>query len=381
MALRRGCAPLVARLTETSAGLLMLNLHRSSCLVAVVALTGCADQATTAPSALANGQLPVSFCCGGGSPSPWTATKLTLPTGTWVSSTAKAINDSGVIVGIVEVATYKYRPVRWVNGTPSYLVVTTQEHWAVPNAINAGGDVAGQIQWISANASTPVKPIRWLMPGGLPQPLSTLGWDGWALDINNARTVVGMSRATSGGAKHAVKWSSAGTITDLNPLGATWSQASGISDIGEIVGVASFAGVVHGWKWKVDNSQLDLGVVFNESVGDINTNSEVVGTALYNGVSQAVMWTPNGMKLPIAGAGSGTIGVSTSNGRRVIGVNGTDAWTSRSDPAPVKLPFPIGAGYTYPADVNRCGSIVGHAAGGSLPIQTAVRWTKATCDP
>lgn len=350
-------------------------------LVAVASASGCADSATTSPSALSSGEpLPVSFCCGGGTPSVWTATKLTLPAGHWSGSGAKGVNDSGVVVGYTQAATAKYRPVRWVNGVPSFLVTPTQDHWALANAINNGGDVVGQVQWISGNLSTPVKPVRWLMPGGIMTTLATLGWDGWAMDINASRLAVGTSRATSGGQQHAVKWSASGAITDLHPLGATWSRGFGVNDWGEIVGVASFGGVVHGWKWKTDNSQLDLGVVYNEVVREINNTSEAVGTASYNGIGQAVMWTPNGTAIAL-NAGVGSIGSSTSDGRRIVGVTGATAWTTRFDPAPVNLPAPTGAGYSLPVDVNRCGMIVGHAAGGSLAYQVPVRWTKAVCDP
>jgi uncharacterized membrane protein len=85
------------------------------------------------------------------------------------------VNDSGVVVGYVRAAALKYRPVRWANGVPSYLVVTTQDHWALPQAINNGGDVVGQVQWISGNPSTPVQPARWLSPGGFMQSLANLG--------------------------------------------------------------------------------------------------------------------------------------------------------------------------------------------------------------
>jgi hypothetical protein len=359
----------------------MSNPSYSFRLVALVALAGCADDATTSPRALAKGEpIPVSFCCGGGTPSPWTATKLTLPTGTWAEAGAKGVNDSGVVVGYVRAAALKYRPVRWTNGVPSFLVVTTQDHWAIPQAINSGGDVVGQVQWISANASTPIQPVRWLAPGSILQTLATLGWDGWAMDINSARVAVGTSRAAFGGVQHAVKWSAAGTITDLHPVGATWSRGFGINEQGEIVGVASFGGVVHGWKWKTDNSQLDLGMVYNEVVREINSWSEAAGTAPFGGASHAVTWTPNGTVIPITGVDESK-GVSISDGRRVVGVTASVPWTWRFDVTPVNLPLPTGAGYALPADVNRCGMIVGHAAGGSLAIQVPVRWTKATCDP
>ena len=347
------------------------------CLGAALVIAGCTDRPTTSPNRIP-GELPVNFCCGGPS-SPWTATKLTLPTGTWDESGARGVNDSGVVVGYVRVAPLKYRPVRWnAAGAPSFLVVTTQNHWALATAVNNSGDVVGQMQWISGNLSQPIQPVRW--SNGFMQTLPNLGWDGWALDINASRVAVGFSRATYGGPQHAVKWSSSGAITDLHPVGATWSGAQGINDFGDIVGVAMFNGVVHGWKWQPDNSTIDLGPVLNATVGEIANSREAIGTATFQGVTQAVMWTPNGTPTTI-NAGSGSIGVTIGDSRRAVGFTNARAWTTRFDPSPTVLPLPSGAATTFGRDVNRCGMIVGHAAGGTLTMQTAAKWTKSTCDP
>jgi hypothetical protein len=159
------------------------------------------------------------------------------------------------------------------------------------------------------------------------------------------------------------------------------SRAQGINDDGEIVGVAKFGSTVYGWKWKTDNSQLNLGLVWNETVPEIDGMSEAVATAQYGGVSQAVMYTPNGTVIPL-NAGTGSRSTSIGESRRVVGVyNGGLPWTSRFDPSPVSLPLPVGASYAYPLDVNRCGMIVGHGAGGTLTMQVAVKWTKSGCDP
>ena len=357
--------------------MLKLSLRPALPLVLLLSLA-CSPDRPTAPAGI-NADQGVSFCCGGGPPPVWTATKLTLPTGTWTGAGAKGVNDTGVVVGYVQVANYKYRPVRWTNGVPNFLVVTTQNHWALPQAINNNGDIVGQVQWISGNLSTPVQPVRWVMPGGLMQTLPNLGYDGWAMDVNNSGVAVGISRATSAGQQHAVKWSSSGTITDLHPLGATKSLAQGINDFGEIVGIAKFGTAVHGWKWKTDNSQLDLGLVWNESVAEIDGNSEAVATVQYQGISQAVMFTPNGTIIGL-GAGSGSIATSIGESRRIVGVNGAIPWTTRFD-TPVNMPLPSGAGYAFPEDLNRCGMVVGSAAGGTLTSQVAVKWTKSGCDP
>jgi probable HAF family extracellular repeat protein len=344
-------------------------------LFAFVALAACDSPLAISPGVAESASSPALEI---GPPAGWTATTLALPAGIWTSSGAKGINDAGVIVGYVTVSGTKYRPVKWVNGVPSFMVVTTSSHWAIPNAINGNGDAVGRIQWISGNLSTPVKPARWLNPGTIAT-LSTLGYDGWAMDINTARTAVGTSRATSGGQQRAVKWNAAGTITSLHPPGATWSRASGINDLGEIVGVASFPDGVHGWKWKPDNSTLDLGLLLNETVREISNNGIAIGTAVNGGVAQAVQWIPNGIQLTLP-PGAGTIGVTLSDGHRSVGTFGSTVWTSRSGSA-IALPLPTGAGWAFPEALNRCGTTVGLAAGGTLPLQVPVRWTPAACDP
>ncbi|MCU0635931.1 MAG: hypothetical protein MUE41_13735 [Gemmatimonadaceae bacterium] len=344
----------------------------------VVVATACGDRSVGDTLAPVEPSATPALCCGG-NPSPWSVTTLTLPTGTWTASAATGINDSGVVVGFVTVSGAQRRPVRWTNGVPAFLVVTTPQHWALANAINNGGDIVGQMQWISGNASQPVKPVRWLNPGTV-QTLATLGWDGWAIDINSSRVAVGTSRATSGGQQRAVKWSANGTITNLHPAGATWSRAQGINEQGEIVGVVDFGGSVHGWKWKPDNSSIDLGIVLNATVPEINSTSEAIGTAVFLGVSQAVVWTPNGTPTG-AQAGLGSIGTSISDGRRSIGVSGSTAWTWRFEASATTLPSPTGAGFSHVRDVNRCGTIVGHAGGGTLAMQVPVRWSKSVCDP
>jgi hypothetical protein len=354
-----------------------MRMHRIVILAATALSVSCRDHSSDPLTALEPSTTPV-LCCGG-NPSPWSVTTLALPAGTWVSSGARAINDSGVVVGYVTVTGNQYRPVQWINGTPSFMVTTTQNHWALPNAINSNGDVVGQMQWISGNLSQPVKPARWLNPGTV-QTLSTLGWDGWAMDINSSRIAVGTSRATSGGQQRAVKWDAAGTITSLHPAAATWSRAQGINEQGEIVGVASLSGVVRGQKWLPNGTVIDLGVVLNAEVPEINATSETVGTATFNSIGQAVTWTPNGTLIPLS-AGVGSIGTSISDGRRSVGVTGATAWTSRFDVPVVNLPTLAGAGYVFPRDVNRCGRIVGHAAGGTLGMQVPVVWSKAACDP
>ncbi len=45
-----------------------------------------------------------------------------------------------------------------------------------------------------------------------------------------------------------------GAITDLHPLGATWSRGFGVNELGEIVGVTGAAA----WTWRFDPAPVNL---------------------------------------------------------------------------------------------------------------------------
>jgi hypothetical protein len=351
-------------------------MPRPPVLLAVLSLgvAACHDAASTAPEPPADIAPPV-FCCGWG-PSAYSAATLALPAGAWTASRATAINDSNRVVGYVTISGAMHRPVRWVGGLPTLMVVSSSNHYAIPWAVNNGGDAVGQQQWISGNQSTQLQPVRWLNPGTIGV-LSTLGFDGVARDINTARITVGYSRATSSGKDRAVKWSAGGTITSIHPAFAEESRAESINDAGEILGTVRIAGVRHAWKWLPNNATIDLGVA--GAARSINAIGEAVGTATVNGMSQAVQWGPNGVSFAL-GAGSFSGANAISDGRRVVGATGPSPWT-RLTAAVLSLPFPGSATYAAPAGINRCGRIVGHAGGGSYTSEVPVQWTAPGCDP
>jgi probable HAF family extracellular repeat protein len=118
--------------------------------------------------------------------------------------------------------------------------------WSVANAINDHYDVAGA----ATNADRSVMRAFLLMggAGGTFVDLGTLGGTSSAASgLNELGQVVGWSQTTSG-QKHAFIWTSDTGMVDLGKLmGGSYSVASSINEYGEIVGYGDDAnGVSHG---------------------------------------------------------------------------------------------------------------------------------------
>src|SRR5262249_16574281 len=78
---------------------------------------------------------------------------------------------------------------------------------------------------------------------------------------------------------HAVKWLPGGAIVDINPPGAGYSEARGVNDAGDIVGVAVILPArEHAYLWRHDGVQIDLGTLGGlRSWADGVNNSLAIG--------------------------------------------------------------------------------------------------------
>jgi probable HAF family extracellular repeat protein len=104
-----------------------------------------------------------------------------------------------------------------------------------------------------------------------------------AYDINNASQIVGYSFILGPGGGSRGWIYEDGDMTDIGTLGGNRSVASGINELGQVVGVADTneTGINHAFLWE-DGEMTDLGVLPNEtdsSAADINENGQICGVS------------------------------------------------------------------------------------------------------
>jgi probable HAF family extracellular repeat protein len=160
--------------------------------------------------------------------------------GSRATSRAYGINASGQVVGVLE-----GRATLWQGGVARELGTLHGDVSSTARAINATGHVVGE---------SPARPLHSravLWHNGTTQDLGSLPGDAasQANGINAVGQVVGWSRSAHQSASRAVLWQG-NVIIDLNsllPADSGWvlTSASGINDEGQIVGVG-----LHDGRWR-----------------------------------------------------------------------------------------------------------------------------------
>jgi probable HAF family extracellular repeat protein len=203
-----------------------------------------------------------------------------LPGGT--AGQAVAINDAGTIVGFSRVPDGAQHAVRWSpDGTITDLG-TLGGGYSAGIDVNECGAVAGQaqgtdggyhaVQWTEDGRITELSPVdgraaaindrgvvvgtsggvpvRWT--DGTPTTLPLLAGDfqGFAVDVNRAGVVAGLSGDPFSDSRGVV-WDAAGAATELGPVpGGRTTSVNDINDRGEVVGNMRTAnGDIHAVRW------------------------------------------------------------------------------------------------------------------------------------
>jgi probable HAF family extracellular repeat protein len=220
------------------------------------------------------------------------------------SEAAFAINDAGLVVGGSD-----GRAFIW-DGEVSLIVDYASE----AHGINDAGLVVG---W-GAPDGTDWQPIIWEMTSGVMGQGPILrgalllpalsGSVAKPLAINNSGVAVGWSPPSGSellprvlDLRRAVRWH-AEQIQDLGTLGGAGSEAHGINDLGQIVGVAQTSdGLARPFLWQ-DGVMQDLGTLSNQEhapalqwphhvAHDINSSGVVVGYSVNaEGYRRATLW-------------------------------------------------------------------------------------------
>jgi probable HAF family extracellular repeat protein len=178
--------------------------------------------------------LALALACSSASAGPVPVDLGGLPGGSY--SSARVINAKGRIMGLAtDPQTFAFEQVMWVQGAISVRSACCAAGLGVPRALNRSLEAAGYADegyedghWYWNAAGTPIRLPG--LPGGIDR--------GSAFDINDAGLIVGYSVDTSL-RRHAVVWNRTTFALDLgNELGATNSEATGINNLGDIVGDA-----------------------------------------------------------------------------------------------------------------------------------------------
>jgi probable HAF family extracellular repeat protein len=146
------------------------------------------------------------------------------------------------------------------------------------------------------------------------QDLGSLGGDVRALGMNDVGAVVGWAR-TSDGSTHGFTWSQETGMMDLGTLGGMWAEARNINDLGQAVGVATTpdgrerAAYWYGGEIYDLNDVLPPGFVFRRAFDDILKGSGGAGPGASPAPSGSFVELTAALAINNAGAivGCGTV--------------------------------------------------------------------------
>jgi probable HAF family extracellular repeat protein len=220
------------------------------------------------------------------------------------TSSAAAINSSGVIVGVSDSDTGGQRAFRLKpGGTMQDLgYINNPAYPSAAYAINAAGIVSGVAVTQSGSFA---EAIRYDGTGLIPLPWLPGGGDCYGRSINAGGTIVGWSNRGigCGGANcpgnpgYAVRWIGS-SVEAIGGLGGYYSDATGINDAGEVCGYGAITNnpaITHAFRIPAGGGAvIDLGTLggFYSEADAINNSGHIVGTAQLNGStnSHAAIW-------------------------------------------------------------------------------------------
>ena len=260
-----------------------------------------------------------------GAPTParaalqYLATNLGTPMGaTATGAQAAGINNAGEIVGFTggsDPAAFLYTP----SGGFSYLPVPSDTVQSFAYGVNDRGEVVGLYK-------TPTQGVAFAYtPGAGVRALGSLGTNSAASAVNDFGEIAGVNLI--GGNSHAVAYFPSGRIQDLGTLpGGDFSAAVGVSDRGELVGMAATAGDIgsDAFAYTKATGMVDLGHLPGITVctaTGVNDAGEVVGYCGFPPTTTGFEYTSStGMTaLPTLPGGGATLAAAINNFGQIVG--------------------------------------------------------------
>jgi len=265
------------------------------------------------------------------------------------------VNANGKAVGRSMASPLVFHASHWTSGlltdlqalVGEYTNETTKDGWIIfmseANAVNAGGTVVGFVEYTESI----LVPLlgRFEVTADMAVLNMTGIFPGRALDINASGQVVGYSfqkvawhsSSINQTSQYAVLWDNFQITSLFGTPSGDRSEAHGINDHGQIVGVAWGAQIQGGWLWQ--DGQFTL--TGNNNPSAINNAGQIVGRF------------PNGLGFPQA-----------------------FLWERSVQTA---LPMLPGHGISDALDINAAGQIVGYSQAGdirSVTTRRAVVWSE-----
>ncbi|SDG35100.1 hypothetical protein SAMN05216553_107284 [Lentzea fradiae] len=220
--------------------------------------------------------------------------------------------------------------------TPPAHAVTVEDLGTLPGDLRSAAlDVndSGTIAGVSYGSGTTQHAVRWDRFDGIKK-LADLGFDTWAGAINRDSVVVGYA-VTAANRTQAVKWLPSGALVQLTVQGSTGSVAYDVNDSGFVTGTAVIDGVSQAVLWDSIGDATVLGPGSGSRVTGANW---VVGT---DG-GDVVRWNASGVRTVL---GSGVL-LGSNQLADAVGTVGTGGvrWSrdgSRTDLGTNARPFDL----------------------------------------
>jgi probable HAF family extracellular repeat protein len=323
------------------------------------------------------------------------------------SSYATGLSASGEVVGYAETAAGKYQAFSWTQAGGMIDLGTlggcSDAFCSIATGINAHGEVVGYAQTPTGSFHA----FSWTATGGIVD-LGTLGGsDSDAYAINDSGQIVGSSQ-TSTEETHAFSWTPEHGMSDLGTLsGNHYSKATLVNALGDVAGQADVEGFNNGFFWTPESGGLvDIGTLdktaFSEASGMSDTG-QVVGVSWVQEASgtreRAFSWTKGGgiIELGTLPGGDESRAVAVNGAGEVVGSSGIGecppcaahafSWIAHGGLVDLGT---LGGASSAASAINEAGAIAGsaqnaeadsHAAVWNLPPAPAVAGVKPRSGP